>query len=407
MAVAASSRRVLVTDGEQRASLAVVRSLGAAGHHVFVCSSRGRSISGSSRYAAAESTVADPLTDPDQFALDIAAITRERQIDTLIPISEASLLALLPIRDRFEGVCIPFTQLQTFQNICDKGAVLEAAKRIGLAVPEQHVVHTAADVSSLDVESLHFPVVVKPARSVSESKAGQRLKTAVEHAASSDQLREILLGADPAAYPLLVQQRIIGPGVGIFLLVSDGRIAAAFSHRRIREKPPSGGVSVYRESIPADPKLVQLSALLLAEFGWEGVAMIEFKLDARTGCAYLMEINGRFWGSLQLAIDAGVDFPRLLLDTCGDTGTVPFTPVTAYASGIRLRWFWGEVDHMVARFRSSDAKLALPPGSPSRSTAMRDFFRRYPGDRSEILRRDDPKPFVRESIDWFRQLIGK
>ncbi len=398
-----SSRRVLVTDGEQRASLAVVRSLGAAGDAVFVCSSRGKSVSGSSRHAAAEDAVADALADPDQFALDVAAITRARRIDTLIPISEAALLALLPVRDRFDGVCIPFTQLQTFQNICDKGAVLEAARRVGLAVPEQHVVHTAADVSSFDLESLQFPVVVKPARSVSQGK-GRRLKTAVEHAANSGELQKVLLNSDPAAYPLLVQQRVVGPGVGIFLLVSNGKIVASFSHRRIREKPPSGGVSVYRESIPADPKLVQLSAVVLAEFGWEGVAMVEFKLDARTGCAYLMEINGRFWGSLQLAIDAGVDFPCLLLQTCTDA---PLTPVTTYEAGIRLRWFWGEVDHLVARFRSSDAQLALPPGSPSRSAAARDFFRRHPGDFSEILRRDDPKPFVRESIDWVRQLIGK
>ena len=40
--------------------------------------------------------------------------------------------------------------------------------------------------------------------------------------------------------------------------------------------------------------------------------MVEFKLDARDGVAKLMEINGRFWGSLQLAVDAGVDFPAIL-----------------------------------------------------------------------------------------------
>ena len=38
--------------------------------------------------------------------------------------------------------------------------------------------------------------------------------------------------------------------------------------------------------------------------------MVEFKHDERDGVPKLMEINGRFWGSLQLAIDAGVDFPR-------------------------------------------------------------------------------------------------
>ena len=32
---------------------------------------------------------------------------------------------------------------------------------------------------------------------------------------------------------------------------------SAFAHRRIREGPPSGGVSVYRESVPADPELLE------------------------------------------------------------------------------------------------------------------------------------------------------
>ena len=41
--------------------------------------------------------------------------------------------------------------------------------------------------------------------------------------------------------------------------------------------------------------------------------MLELKVDAATGVPYVMEVNGRFWGSLQLAVDAGVDFPVLLV----------------------------------------------------------------------------------------------
>ena len=37
--------------------------------------------------------------------------------------------------------------------------------------------------------------------------------------------------------------------------------------------------------------------------------MVEFRIEHGTGEAYLMEVNGRIWGSLQLAIDAGVNLP--------------------------------------------------------------------------------------------------
>jgi len=187
--------------------------------------------------------------------------------------------------------------------------------------------------------------------------------------------------------------------VGVFLLLWNGELRAAFSHRRIREKPPSGGVSVYRESIPLDPELLARSRALLERFEWDGVAMIEYKLDERTGTPYLMEINGRFWGSLQLAVDAGVDFPALLAGVAlgGDPA-----PVTAYRTGVRSRWWWGDVDHLLARLRRSPEDLALPPGSPGRWRALADFLTVRRADRNEILRRSDPGPFLHETGQWLR-----
>jgi predicted ATP-grasp superfamily ATP-dependent carboligase len=197
---------------------------------------------------------------------------------------------------------------------------------------------------------------------------------------------------------VLVQQRIIGPGVGVFVLLWEGDVLAVFSHRRLREKPPSGGVSVYCESQEPDEQLVARSVTLLREFGWHGVAMVEYKVDAESGDAYLMEINGRFWGSLQLAIDAGVDFPRLLVSAAlGET----VQKLNGYRAGVRCRWVLGDVDHLIARLRRSPAALGLPPGAPARSRALLDFLVAFrPGSRGEVLRLSDPAPAGRELLDW-------
>src|SRR5678815_1154177 len=111
------------------------------------------------------------------------------------------------------------------------------------------------------------------------------------------------------------------------LVGSEMCIRDRFAHRRIREKPPSGGVSVLSESVAADPETVRKSLALLSALDWNGTAMVEYKQDRVTGQRYLMEINGRFWGSLQLAIDAGVDFPALLVAAA--LGEHP-APVTQY-----------------------------------------------------------------------------
>lgn len=128
--------------------------------------------------------------------------------------------------------------------------------------------------------------------------------------------------------------------------------------------------------------------------------MVEYKVDASTGVPYLMEVNGRFWGSLQLAIDAGVDFPALLV--AASDNAVRSTDGN-YRVGVRSRWWWGDVDQLLSRWRQSAESLALPPDAPSRWRATLDFFVPHPHDRSDVFRLRDMRPFIRETIDWFRR----
>jgi hypothetical protein len=115
-----------------------------------------------------------------------------------------------------------------------------------------------------------------------------------------------------------------------------------------------------------------------------------------------MEINGRFWGSLQLAIDAGVDFPRLLVEAA--LGGAPRESLT-WRSGLRSRWFWGDLDHLLVRLIRSSSVLDLPPGSPGRAGALLHFLGWRPWrERDAVFRLSDPMPFLRESIEWMRAL---
>jgi predicted ATP-grasp superfamily ATP-dependent carboligase len=386
---------VLVTDGSERAALATVRSLGRAGHAVHVCSSRERSLAGASRYCASETRLPPPLGAPDAFVDGLAALADRVSADILLPVTEASLLAVLPRRDRFTCV-IPFPSADQFTAICDKALVLRSAAAHGIAVPKQVSVGTAAEAAKVD-GAFAFPVVLKPSRSVS-GPASARSKFSVRYAMDATAADQQLSAMPREAFPVLVQERIEGPGFAISMLVWDGELRAAFAHRRIREKPPSGGVSVLREGVPLDPELLRRSVALLGDFDWQGVAMVEFKLDRRTGTPYLMEINGRLWGSLQLAVDAGVDFPVLLVDAAMG---VRDDPVLTYDTAVRTRWELGDLDHLLLILRRSPVELNLPPGSPRRLATVAAFVRAFgPGNRREVFRFSDPAPFLREAMDW-------
>jgi predicted ATP-grasp superfamily ATP-dependent carboligase len=390
------SRSIVVTDGEQRAALATVRSLGAAGHRVHVGASRRRSIAGASKYAATEFILPDPLHAPEAYLRAIVNAAMRVDADVVIPVTEASLLAVLDAREEIHGV-LPFPEAQAFRDVCDKARVLAAAPRFGIAVPSQIVLDAphAFDTVAADVR---FPLVIKPFRSV-VGVGGDRAKTSVLYASDIAELRSAISDLPAAAFPVMLQERVEGPGFAISVLIWDGEVRAAFGHRRLREKPPSGGVSVLREAMPIDNELLARSVALLGDFGWRGVAMVEYKLQQRTGVPYLMEINGRLWGSLQLAIDAGVDFPTLLVRSAlGES----VTPVTVYDESTRTRWEWGDVDHLLAMLRRSRASLSLPPSAPGRLQTVASFFATTVGrSHSEVFRARDPLPFLRESVDWF------
>jgi len=387
---------VLVTDGELRSSLAAVRSLGRAGHAPHVCSVRGASLAGASRFASGEAQVPDPLTQPERFIAAVEDLTRRQAVKVLLPMSDASLLAILSVRDRFTGVHIPFPQREVFCRVSDKLELLTTAAALGIPVPSQHVLRQRADRVRLGRRSLRFPLVVKPTRSVTLSPQGAAT-FGVRYAHQETELTAILDALPAQAYPVLLQQPILGPGLGVFLLRWSDQILAIFSHRRLREKPPSGGVSVYCESTPLDRRLVSQSIALLEQFGWQGVAMVEYKQQEATGDAYLMEVNGRFWGSLQLAIDAGVDFPSLLVRAAlGER----VSPVRSYEVGVRSRWLWGDVDHLLARLRGARPGLDLESAAPSTLAVLWEFLHFWrTRERMDVWDPLDRRPFIRETLN--------
>lgn len=390
---------VLVTDGTERAALAVVRSLGRAGHPVHVVSPRGRSLAGASRWCRSERALPSPLHEPAAFRRGLREVVEREGIGVVLAISEPSLLAILEEGDVLPpGVHFPFPDLERFLRVTDKERVLREARTLGIATPGQVVLD--APSAALPADLPPYPLVIKPARSVS-GEAGVRGKWGVVHVADRSELERSLEVLPAEAYPLLLQQRVGGDGIGVFLLLWNGEVRAVSGHRRLREKPPSGGVSVYREAVVPPPGLLERSVALLQAFSWEGVAMVEYKMDAAGEIPYLMEINGRFWGSLQLAVDAGVDFPRILVDLAMGGNPAPPPPLRP---GIRSRWWMGEVDHLLARLRRSDAELHLPPGSPGRLRTLGSFLTHRPSvDRSEVLRLSDPAPGLREMADWLRR----
>jgi biotin carboxylase len=386
--------RILVTDGEQRAALAVTRSLGRAGHEVLVAASSPRSIAGASRFCAGRILVPDALVDPVAFREAVTRSVRDHSVGIVLPVAEPSILSLLEDPEAM-GARVPPPGLEAFRAVSDKTALVSVAEDLGIATPPGMRVETG-DRPAPGAE--WFPAVLKPGRSVG-TEEGRMRKHGVVHVADQAALDTALDGLPGSAFPLLLQKRIDGPGIGVFILMWGDEPVLTFGHRRVREKPPTGGVSVLKRSVLVDPDLLRRSVELLRAFQWEGVAMVEYKVDEATGTPYLMEVNGRFWGSLQLAVDAGADFPRVLVELM-DGGTPG--PRPSPRPGVSSRWFWGDIDHLIAVARGrgpADGRSRI--GQTSRALIGLLASTR-PGVRGDVLKLSDWRPFVVETRSWLR-----
>jgi predicted ATP-grasp superfamily ATP-dependent carboligase len=388
--------KIFVTDGDNRAALAVTRSLGRAGHEVLVGEKRTPSLAQTSRYCAGRVVYPDPVSESEAFVDFLERTVGEQKVEVLLPIADITTFLVTGHRNRFEPSCaVPFAEASVVARAADKVDLVQTAERLGVPVPRSVVV---TDPDSIPETGLDFPLVIKPRQSRVRS-GGRWMSSVVSFAANAEELARDLTSRPRHEFPVMLQERIEGPGVGVFALYHHGRAAAFFSHRRVRERPPWGGVSVLSESIPMSPQALDYATQLLDALGWHGVAMVEFKQDVRDGVPKLMEINGRFWGSLQLAIDAGVDFPALLVD--GVRGGHPALQ-PPYRVGVRNRWFWGDVDSLLLTLAGRTAPGANGGG---RLRALLEFMKL--GGRNlyyENPKLQDLGPWFFESFSWFKTI---
>lgn len=394
--------RILVTDGDARATLAVVRALGRSGHYVAVGERQSPALAQSSRYCRERLTYPDPFENGPAFVSWLLSEVQRLGIDVVLPVSDVATALVADHRAEFERICrVPLPPRGALLRAADKADVMRLAETLGVPIPRTFFLEEPAQIEAA-AAALTFPVVVKPRRSRVRTEEGWKA-CSVTYAADLADLRAKVRAWPAAAYPLLLQEKIPGPGLGVFLCIHDGATVAAFSHRRLREKPPSGGVSVLSESVAMRPDLKEYAERLLTALEWNGVAMVEFKLDERDNVPKLMEINGRFWGSLQLAIDAGVDFPSILVDSLTRGGSVAAAP--AYRVGVRSRWFWGDVDSLLTTLFGNRQAANFP--TPRTKLARVAGFLNFWGKdlHYENPRLGDLGPWRHETVRWVRHLL--
>jgi predicted ATP-grasp superfamily ATP-dependent carboligase len=389
--------RVLVTDGQTTQALACVRSLGRAGHEVLVASTRAKPLAAWSRYCRAHLRVAGE-TVPAFVALREWA--ERRGVTLVLPATERACLLVNAQRDRWEAAgitpaCGPDAMLlQAF----DKVRTLELAAECGVRTPPWRSPESLADCQAAARE-IGYPVVLKSRFSNAWSGEAFIQDLGTTYVRRPEELERAVLARRQGPFWPVIQGFVPGRGAGVFALATRGRAAAWFAHERLRDVRPSGSGSSLRRSVALDRRLAAPAERLLAAMAWDGPAMIELRDDGGEPC--LMEVNGRFWGSLQLAISAGVDFPRLWVEALRGA---PVEHGDRYRAGVTLRWLWGDVKRFLYILQGAPA--GYPGRYPTIWQGLRELFGRQPaGTRLEAWAPDDRGPALGEWVQGIGELL--
>lgn len=383
--------------------LSVVRELGAMNIPVHGIGRTADAIGASSRYVTGTSVRRNgPLASwlPD--------VIRETGAKALFAISESDLVALSRLDQIIGGCRILTPRAEKLDLVLDKSKTLACARRLDITTPESWQPQARQDFAVM-AAARTYPVVVKWADPAAMSGALDDaclpfIKS--EFARDARELLTILRRYDRLnAWPL-VQQYCPGHGLGQMLYMKDGRATLRFQHRRIHEWPPEGGVSTLCTAEPLDRHREQMtrSEALLTSIGWEGPAMVEYRHDPATGRYWLMEVNGRFWGSLPLARACGAHFAweGYRREILGDHGDAP-----APRAGLRARYMIPETRRLARVFRRSAIADPTFRARPWHDLAAYVLGFLDPRTRYYVFSPLDPGPFIADLKAGMAKLLRR
>jgi len=301
-----TEKRVLIARCGYRKAYPVIESLKKAGYKIFAGIDNNSRIfltEAFSRYVNCVVRVANPNVSEKKYIASVIDVVKKNKINIIIPIGFVDFMLLSKFKNVIKDYAVvPVEDYEKMKMVSNKWILCKIAREAGVRYPNSLLIKLPKNFKTLDefVNEVNFPLVIK---------------------GISDASNPIFIGNRESLVKtlrnfksdVLLQEFIVGVGVGYFCLSQRGEPLVEFMHQRILEATPLGGASI-KACSNFDEELLELGRKIVKNIKWSGVIMAEFKKDLETGEYYLLEINPKFWGSLELAYRAGVDFPRYLVE---------------------------------------------------------------------------------------------
>lgn len=380
---------ILIPDKPSQSTVSAIRSLHRAGDSCDVMAPRNRLDAWFASRTIRRWLPENPFVEGSSgFGTTVSAALARHGHDVLMPMGPLPTLYAAEQRNvltSHAALLVPTPEVFVLAN--DKWATHQLCERIGVPVPMTFELGSEADVAAAG-GSITFPAVIKPrtgrgAAGLSFVGSERELRDAWQRLQSTSSDSPVMDATRP-----IVQEFIPGTVHDVCAVAHGGELVNALTQERILMRPIAGGIGAIDVSTD-EPELRAHAAAIIEALGYEGPLQIEFKRDPGDGTFKLLEINPRFWGTLDFSIRLGMDFPGQVRDLALGR---PVRRNLQYPVGARYRFYFpqsAEALLQLARVHGWRSTIGIAKG---RRPAFRDFDPR------------DPLPDIRRAAKTLRRI---
>ena len=320
--------KIFVTDGRSLTALAIAKSLGEKGFEVHCGEEFKYNPTFFSKFIKKRFVYPSPEKQPDQFINEMLRLVKKERYNMMVPIRDETTLLFSKYKDdlsRYTNIYL--ADYEIIKKLRDKGETVKIAQKCGVPVPKTYFPEDM-DVKEIK-KSVEQPMLIRPRIS-----SGSRGITYVD---SPEKFDDAYYQVKREYGEPMIQEYISHNGghYSIGTLFNDNsEPIAVHTYKETKQYPISGGPAVNAISVKKE-KWVDDMLQILREVGWKGPAHIDVLYDLSSNTPKLLEVNPRFWMTLNLSIRSGVDFPYLLYKLANGEMV---EPVKSYQVGVKYRW---------------------------------------------------------------------
>lgn len=226
---------------------------------------------------------------------------KRQKIDIIIPAGIEGTLFLSKISEMITACKVfPLSKLDLLKILNNKWSFGELMNKNGIPSPKNILINDMNRLISLKSElkslNIEFPIMAKQLE-LEASKGVVKLNSfkELENYMSSEN--------DFNKLPLLIQEYIPGIDMGLNVLAKNGKIITWTIQKYY---PGNTGIEFIR-----DEHILDIGRHIISCCNYTGVANIDLRLDNRDKSVWVTECNPRFWGSTDITMLSGVNFPYL------------------------------------------------------------------------------------------------